>query len=405
MSGTKSISQSDVKEESLKDSIKAAMKANMRQYTMFIALIFIGIIFNILTDGTFISSRNLNNLFLQTATIAILACGMVLIIIAGHIDLSIGSVAGFCGAIAAIAQVKYGWGTVPAILLTLVVGLIVGLWQGYWVAYQNVPSFIVTLAGMLIFRGAVIGVTNGATIAPMKDSFRAIGQDYIPRLFLQDASYHDTTLFLGIICILAYIIFEARSRRTRVSYGFKVLPFQLQIVKVVAISALIGLTFLIMVSYLGMPYCIVLVAAVVFFYSYLSTMTPFGRHVYAIGGNKEAARLSGINIKRTTLLIFISMGLLSAIGGIVFTGRLNSATASAGNLFELDAIAACYIGGASAMGGEGSVIGAIIGALVMATINNGMSLMNVEIQWQNIVKGLILLAAVWIDIVSRKKSV
>lgn len=393
-----------IQKESLVSSIKHTMKANMRQYTMFVALIVIGLIFTVLTDGTFISSRNLSNLFLQTATIAILACGMVLIIIAGYIDLSIGSVAGFAGAIAALLQVNYNFGTVPAIIAALVVGLIVGLWQGYWVAYRNVPSFIVTLAGMLIFRGAIIGVTKGATIAPMKEGFRAIGQDYIPRLFLKDAPFHDSTLIIGIICIVAFIAYEFRRRKQRISYGFKVPSLSMHILMIVAVSVVIALIFSIMVLYMGLPYCILLVMGTVLLYTYISKMTPFGRHVYAIGGNKEAARLSGININKTTLWIFISMGVLSAVGGIVFTGRLDSATASAGNLFELDAIAACYIGGASSMGGEGSVIGAIVGALVMATINNGMSLMNVPIHYQYIVKGLILLIAVWVDIVSRKKS-
>lgn len=384
--------------------IKNQLHTNIKQYTMFIALIGIGLIFTVLTDGIFLTSRNLSNLLLQTATIAILATGMVLVIVGGHIDLSVGSVAGFTGAIAAILQVKMGWGTLPTILVAIVVGIIVGVWQGYWIAYREVPAFIVTLAGMLIFRGAVIGVTNGATIAPMSDSFKAIGQAYIPRLFSENAPIHDTTLIIGIIFIVTYVLFELKKRTSRMNYGFDILPMNIQIAKMIAVSLLIGAFFMIMVLYMGMPYSIILVMALVFLYSYISNRTTFGRHVYAIGGNKEASKLSGINIKQKTMMIFVSMGFLCSIAGIVFTARLNSATASAGNLFELDAIASCFIGGASSMGGEGTVMGAIIGALVMATINNGMSLMNVPSTYQYIVKGLILLLAVWIDIASRKKN-
>lgn len=389
---------------SLLGFVKNQLKTNIKQYTMFIALIVIGLIFTALTSGTFLTSRNLSNLLLQTATIAVLACGMVFVIVGGHIDLSVGSVAGFTGAIAAVLQVKMGWGTVPTILVTMGVGLLVGIWQGYWIAYKEVPAFIVTLAGMLIFRGAVTGVTNGATIAPMNDSFKAIGQSYIPRLFLQEAAFHDTTLIIGIVSIILYVIFEMRKRKTREEYGFDILPMNIQVAKMILVSTLIGAFFMIMVLYMGIPYSIVLVIGLVFLYSYLSNKTTLGRHIYALGGNKEAAKLSGINIKQRTMMIFVSMGILSSIAGIVFTARLNSATASAGNLFELDAIAACFIGGTSAMGGEGTVIGAIIGALVMATINNGMSLMNVPTTYQFMVKGLILLLAVWIDITSRKKN-
>lgn len=389
--------------KSLNELIKSAVKGNIRQYTMFIALLFIGLIFTFLTHGIFISSRNLSNLMLQTATTAILACGMVLVIVGGHIDLSAGSVVAFTGAVAAILQVKHGWGTLPVIAVALFVGLLVGLWQGYWVASKGVPAFIVTLGGQLIFRGAVIAITKGETIAPLKKSFSVIGQGYLPRLFLKTGHIHDTTLILGVICIISYIIYETRKRKTRINYGFEVLPKSLQFLKLVAVSLLIGVGFMIMITYLGMPYCILLLIILVLFYVYITNSTTFGRYVYAIGGNKEAARLSGINIKKVNMYIFISMGILSAIAGVVFTGRLNSATASAGNNFELDAIASCFIGGASTMGGEGTIIGAMIGALVMSVINNGMSLMNVPQQYQQIVKGLILILAVWVDITSKKK--
>lgn len=385
--------------------LKRTLKTNIKQYTMFIALIALGIIFTFLTDGTFLTPRNLSNLLLQTATIAILACGMVLVIIEGHIDLSVGSVAGFTGAIAALLQVKYGWGTAGALTVAVAVGFLVGLWQGYWIAYQDIPAFIVTLAGMLIFRGGVIGVTNGETIAPLKSGFKAIGQGYIPGIISRGQNFNDTTLILGLIVIIAFVIYELRNRKIRVTkYNFKVLPWSLEILKIVTICVLIGLCFSVMIFYRGMPYCILLLLALILIFSFIANKTQFGRYIYAIGGNREAARLSGINTRKVILWIFILMGTLSAVSGIVFTARLDSATASAGNLFELDAIASCFIGGASAMGGEGTVIGSIIGSLVMATINNGMSLMNVHIKYQYIVKGLILLFAVWADIISKKKN-
>lgn len=387
------------------DILKKTAKMNIKQYTMFLALIAIAIIFTFLTHGTFLTSRNLSNLLLQTGVIAILACGMVLVIIAGHIDLSVGSVAGFAGAIAALLQVKMGWDTLPTIIVTIIVGVLVGIWQGYWIAYQDVPAFIVTLAGMLVFRGGVIAVTKGQTIAPMKPSFKALGQGYLPSIFGNAEGFNDTTLYLGIIIIAVYLLMEIRKRRIRVNkYNFKVLPLPLEIAKLTVVSLMIGVLFYIMVSYRGIPYSILLLLGLIVIFSFLTNNTTVGRYIYAIGGNKEASRLSGINIRKITLIIFIIMGFLSAVAGIVFTGRLDSATASAGNLFELDAIAACYIGGASAMGGEGTVMGAMIGALVMATLNNGMSLMNLDITYQYIIKGLILLLAVRVDIMTRKKA-
>lgn len=380
--------------------IKTAVKNNIRQYTMIIALISIMIIFTILTGGTFMTSRNLSNLFIQTSYIAILASGIVWVIVAGHIDLSIGSVVGFTGAIAAILQVNFNLPTAFAILITLGVGVLIGLWQGYWVAYRNVPAFIVTLAGMMVFKGALLGVTNGATIAPLNDSFKAIGNGYIPNI--GNTGIHVTTLLIGIAAIVIYNFVEIKKRNERVKYQFEVLSMPLQIVKMSAVSIAIALFFSIMVMYKGMPWSIVIVIIVALIYSFITYKTPFGRHVYAIGGNTEAAKLSGINIKQRNLLIFVSMGILGALGGVIYAARLNAASAQAGNGLELEVIASAIIGGTSTLGGEGTIIGAIIGALVMATLNNGMSLMDVQPTWQYIVKGMILLLAVWVDISTRK---
>ncbi|SET27528.1 xylose ABC transporter membrane protein [Natronincola peptidivorans] len=388
------------------DIIKLSLRNNIRQYTMFIALISIMIIFSLLSD-VFLTPRNLSTLFLQTAHIAVLACGVVLVIVAGHIDLSIGAVVGLTGAIAAILPARYGIGLVPSILITLAVGALIGLWQGYWVAYRAVPAFIVTLAGKLIFEGMIIGVTKGATTATSA-SFNKIGQGYFPTLFFEstprDMIPHDTTVIIWALVIAAYLWLEFNRRKERIKYDFEILPKSLFVVKLSLVILLISVVFSIMAFYLGMPYSIMILMVIGGFYTFLTTQTTFGRHVYAIGGSKEAAKLSGINIKSRTLWIFISSGILGAIGGIIFTARVGSAAASGGMGMELDVIAAAIIGGTSTLGGEGTIVGAIIGALVMSTLNNGMLLLDVGTTQRLIVRGLVLLIAVWVDIVSRKKN-
>lgn len=388
------------------DIIKLSLRNNIRQYTMFIALIGIMLIFSLLSD-VFLTPRNLSTLFLQTAHIAILACGVVLVIVAGHIDLSIGAVVGLTGAIVAILQVKFGFGIIPSILITLAIGALIGLWQGYWVAYRDVPAFIVTLAGMMIFNGLLLGVTKGETIAT-STTFNKIGQDYIPTLFLKnspkDMLPHDTTVIILLLVIVAYLWMEFRRRKERIKYGFDILPKSLYILKISFVILLITAIFSIMALYLGIPYSILLLMVIGSFYTFLTRKTTFGRHVYAIGGNKEAAKLSGINIRQRTLLIFVSSGILGAIGGIIYTARVGSAAASAGQGMELDVIASAIIGGTSTLGGEGTIVGAIIGALVMATLNNGMLLLDVGTTQRLIVRGLVLLLAVWVDISSRKKN-
>lgn len=381
-----------------------SFKNNIRQYTMVIALLSIWVTFTILTEGIFITSRNLSNLFLQMCTIGILACGMVLVMVAGHIDLSVGSVAGTLGAVVAVLMVKGGIGTIPAILITLACGLAVGCWHGFWISYRGVPAFIVTLASMTAFKGITLAVTKGATIGEFDNLFKALGQGYVPKLFFRDANFNDTSAIIGIAFIIAYALFDLRKRNTRKKYGFEVLSMPVQILRIILVSAVIALICSIMIRYMGIPYAILLLIGIVILFTFITEKTTFGRHVYAIGGNKEAARLSGINIKKTNLIIFVLMGLLSAVAAIVFTARLNAATTAAGNLFELDAIAACVIGGTSTLGGAGTVFGAIIGALVMASLDNGMSLMNLPIMYQYAIKGLILLLAVWTDFATKKKA-
>ncbi|MBA7477953.1 Xylose transport system permease protein XylH [subsurface metagenome] len=397
--------ENSVKKSSpLKEAIINSIKNNVRQYTMILALLGIWIIFAVLTGAVFLNVRNLSNLFMQSATVAIVGMGMVLIIVSGNIDLSVGSVVGITGAAIGALQVYGGWGTIPTILLGLIIGVVIGLWQGYWVAYRGIPAFIVTLASMLTLRGAVLGVTHGTTIAPLHKAFKAIGQKYLPRLFFQEASVHDTSLIITCVIILVYIILSVRRRQSRIRYGFKVISLPLEILKMAAVSLLMGFILYIMISYRGIPYAILVVIVVAVILTFIANSTVFGRQIYAIGGNQEAARLSGISIKKRLLMLFVLMGALTSVAGIVFTARLGAATAQAGFMLELDAIAAAVIGGTSFSGGIGTIPGALVGAMVMASLDNGMSLLNMDVTYQQIIKGLVLLLAVYVDTIFKTKK-
>lgn len=385
-------------------TMKELFRRNMRQYTMIAALVVIWIFFAVMTDGTFISPRNLSNLFLQTVTVAIVACGMVLIIVTGNIDLSVGSVAGFCGAVGAVLQVKYGWDTPSTILAVLITGLIIGAWHGFWVAWKKVPAFIVTLASMLAFRGAILGVTGGATISPMRDSFKEIGTGYIPDLFTARGGFNDTSAFLAAVGIILFVWFEIRQRKKRAETGFQQHPLWMDAGRIAVISLAIAGAFSIMIFNEGIPYAVLVLLAVVLLFRFIGDRTVFGRRLYAIGGNADAAMLSGISIRKNIMALYMLFGSLVALAGIVMTARLNAATTSAGMNMELDAIAAAVIGGTSLMGGEGKITGAVIGALIMSSLDNGMSLMNIDITWQYIIKGLILLTAVWADVSMRQRK-
>ncbi|AEE97531.1 sugar ABC transporter permease [Mahella australiensis] len=368
---------------------------DVRSYTMILALVAIWIIFTALTGGGFLTPRNLSNLIRQMSITAILAVGMVLVMVAGHIDLSVGSVAGFTGALAAIMQVNYGWSTPTTIIVTLGVGLLIGLWQGFWIAYQGVPAFITTLSSMLVFRGAILLVTKGVTISPLSDSFKLVGQGYISP---------SISIILGIVGGILYLVFEMRSRQAKIKYGIDVSGWNIEIMRIIGVLLLISLFVGIMISYEGIPVPVLIVLGLVIIMTFIANNTTFGRYVYAIGGNREAAAYSGVNIKKTNMTIFLIMGILSALAGIVLTSRLNAATTSAGTGFEMDAIASAIIGGTSTLGGVGTVPGAIIGALVMASIDNGMSLMNIDYSILTIVKGLVLVLAVWMDVSTKKRT-
>lgn len=371
------------------------VKWDVRAYALIIALAAIWVIFTILTDGAFLSDRNLSNLFRQMSVISILAIGMVLVIVAAHIDLSVGSVVGLTGGVAAALHVWLGLNTAISIGAALLLGILIGLWQGWWVAYRMVPAFIVTLGGMLAFRGILLGISQGQTIAPLSDSFKSIAQSYIP------VGVGWGLGGLVVVCT-AYNLF--RKRKSRMSYGFDTPPAVVDVVKFAAIS-LIALFFVfLMNAYKGIPTPIVLVLFLGIAFTFIAQNTSFGRQIYAIGGNVDAARLSGINIKRKVLMVFVLNGFMAAIAGILLTARVNAASPAAGEMYELDAIAAAVIGGTSLMGGTGTIVGAVIGALVMASIDNGMSMLNADAYWQYIVKGLILIVAVWIDVVSKRKK-
>lgn len=367
---------------------------DIRAYTMILALIVIWIFFSFMNEF-FLTPRNLSNLFLQMSVTSILAIGIVLVIVSGNIDLSVGSIVGLTGGVAAIFHVWFDWGTVPSILVALVLGALIGLFHGWWVAYRMVPAFIVTLGGMMAYRGILMGIAKSQTVAPLDESFKEIGQGYLSPTM---------GFLLGAISILALILLSALNRRSRKKYGLELAPVSFDILKVSLYSFLLAMFVIIMNLYKGIPKPIVLVLLLAVIFTFLANKTRFGRQVYAIGGNSEAARLSGINIKRRILVVFMLTGLLSSIAGVVLTARVNAATIGAGTMYELDAIAAAVIGGTSLMGGSGTIVGAVIGALVMATLDNGMSIMNLDMFWQYIVKGSILVLAVWVDIYSRNRQ-
>jgi putative multiple sugar transport system permease protein len=382
---------------------KKLMKQNIREYGMYIALVVIMLTFSIATDGLFMSSRNISNLINQTGYIAVLAVGMTLILIIRHIDLSVGFVAGFLGAVAAILLTKLGMPVWSTILIVLTCGALIGAVIGFLVTKMGIPSFVATLAGMLVFRGALLRVTSGTgTIIVPNKSFNAIGNGFIPDI-AHISGIHTLTLVIGIIAIGLYIWSEFNNRKDKMKYNFEVLSNLMFTLKLIFVSSVIGYITWTLSGYNGLSWTVIVVIIVVLIYNFITNKTVLGRHIYAVGGNPDAAKLSGINVNRITLIVFSSMSMLAALSGILFTARLQSATTTAGTLFELDAIAAAYVGGVSAAGGVGKVTGSIIGAFVMASLVNGMNLMGVDISYQYIIRGAVLVAAVIFDVKTRNK--
>lgn len=370
-------------------------KINLRTYMMIIALILIWGFFTILTQGTFLTPRNMSNLFRQSVFVSILAIGMALVIILGEIDLSVGSVVGLAGGIIAILDVWNGMNPALSIALTLGAGLLIGLWQGFWIAYMKVPSFIVTLAGLLMFRGILVGITQGTTIGPLSEVFKVIGKGYLD---------NTVGVIIGAVAVFFVVFLVFKSRRNKIKYQFDVSSLQMEILKLLIYIALITVFVWMMNSYRGVPISLLFTLVALVIFSYISRNTVFGRSIYAIGGNKKAAALSGINIKKVMLIVYIINGLMAALAGIFLTSRLNAASVQAGTSAELDAIGACVIGGASLAGGIGTISGAVVGAIVMSSLDNGMSLMNMPMFWQSIIKGFVLLLAVWLDMSTKNKN-
>jgi putative multiple sugar transport system permease protein len=391
---------------SFKDTLKAQRHA-IRDYGMYVAFVVIVLFFTIATKGLFISSRNIGNLVNATSYIAVLAVGMTLVIVIRHIDLSVGYLAGTLGAVAAIA-LKYWllpvYATIP---LVLALGIVAGLVTAFLVAQMGIPAFVATLAGWLFYQGLLQLVTRSTgTIVIENETFNALGNGFIPDIpgFQLLPGVHTVTLLLGVLAIVLFVVNEVNNRNKTLAYNFEVLPLNMFILKLVFISAVIaGITW-VMAGYQGLSWAAVILIVVVLVYSYITTRTVVGRHIYAVGGNPEAAELNGISVKRITFMVFGSMGLLTAVAGILYASWLRSATTIAGRGMELDAIAAAFVGGAAVAGGVGRVTGSILGALVMASLTNGMNLMGADISVQYMVRALVLAGAVVFDVATRRAA-
>jgi putative multiple sugar transport system permease protein len=391
----------------LVNDFRKVLRENIRDYGMFIALFIIIVFFTISTDGLFISPRNILNLVNQSGYIAVLAVGMTLVIVIRHIDLSVGFLAGFLGAVAAIAMVSWNLPVWVVIPLVLFIGILAGRLTSFMVADLGIPAFVATLAGWLGYRGALQLVTRSTgTIIIPNDTFNAIGNGFIPEVPFAAIvpGVHNLTFFLGLFGIALFVSGELINRARMQRQNGEVQSMEMFTMKLVAISALIAAVTWILAGYRGLSWTAVVVLIVVFLYHFITTRTVLGRHIYAVGGNPEAAELSGISVKRITHIVFGSMGMLSALAGILFAARLQSATTQAGTLFELDAIAASFVGGVSAAGGVGTVAGSLIGALVMTSLTNGMNLMGIDISYQYIVRAIVLAAAVIFDVTTRRSS-
>lgn len=385
------------------DKIKKQSSINIRQFGMLIALVVIMVLFQILTQGILLTPQNVTNLIMQNSYVIVLAVGMLLCILSsGAIDLSVGSIVAFVGAILGKMIVERGMNTWLAILIVLLVGVLVGLWQGFWIAYMRIPAFIVTLAGMLTFRGLTLSVLGGMTLSPFPADFNYISSGFLPNI--GSGKLNITAILFGIVASLIYIYLAIRKRTKKKKEGFDVSSPAFFIGQTVLIVGVVNLFFVWLARYKGVPLLLVILLVLVLAYSVFTNNTVPGRYLYAMGGNEKAAILSGINTNKVLFLVFVNMAVLSALAGAVFTSRLQAATPSAGTNFEMDAIASCFIGGASAYGGVGTIFGAVIGALVMGVLNNGLSIMGAGSDVTMTIKGLVLLAAVAFDVLSKKRS-
>ncbi|SDC35786.1 putative multiple sugar transport system permease protein [Sanguibacter gelidistatuariae] len=386
------------------NAVREYLGRNVRQYGIVAALIVIVLFFQVKTDGRLLYPNNVAALFQQNAYVMILAIGMVMVIVAGHIDLSVGSVVAFTGGLCAIMLTRWDMPWLLAVVLTLLVGALVGMWQGFWVAYVGIPAFIVTLAGMLIFRGLAI-ILVGTTVAGLPKPFNAISNGSLPNWFGFAGNLDVVTICVGVIAILAFALTQWRSRASLRKHELAVEPMAAFVMKIVFTAVIIGLfTYWLAQSSGGTPIVLLIVGMLVIAYSFMLNRSVFGRHIYAVGGNRHAAVLSGVNSRRVDFGIFVNMGVLAAVAAVVTTARAGAGVATAGTNYELDAIAACFIGGAAVTGGVGKVSGAMIGALIMGVLNMGLSILAVDAAWQQSIKGLVLLAAVAFDMVNKRRS-
>lgn len=386
-----------------KNNVSDKIKDILSKYSMVFIFIILLILFQFLTGGIIFRPLNITNLILQNSYILVLALGMLLVVLLGNVDLSVGSVVAFVGAIAGKLMVDIGVAPIIAIPLSLLTGVLIGAWNGYWIAYLGIPSFVVTLGGLLMFRGLTQVVLGGQSVAPFPESFQFLSGGYLPDIF-NGGDIHLLSMALGLIIAGVAIFIMVRSRRSKIENLYDVESTSLFITKIVfLVVILMGVTW-VLSSYRGYPFVLIILGILTILYSFLTNSTTVGRRIYATGGNREAAELSGVNTKNIEFWIFVNMGFMSALAGLLLASRLNAATPNAGDGFELDALAAVYIGGASTSGGIGTVLGTIIGALIMGLLNNGMSIMGVGVDWQSAIKGLILIFAVVFDVWNRKRK-
>ncbi|HEY8344612.1 MAG TPA: multiple monosaccharide ABC transporter permease [Bacillota bacterium] len=387
------------------ESISYVLRSNIRQYAMLIALVVIMIFFQIATNGILLVPMNVTNLILQNSYVLILAIGMTLCILTGgNIDLSVGSVAAFVAAIMGTLIINRKMDVTTAIIIGLLIGALIGAWQGFWIAYVRIPAFIVTLAGMLLFRGLTNTILKGLTLSPFPKSFQSISSGYIPDFFPLIDEFNLTPLVVSAILSILLIFVQVKKRRAKMESGMELAPNFLFITQLLLTVFAINLFAYWLAAHKGIPIILVILGVLISGYHFFTTKTVPGRYIYAVGGNEKAAMLSGIDTNKVLFFVYLNMAILSAVAGIAFAARTNSAFPAMGNGFELDAIAACFIGGASATGGIGTVIGAIIGALVMGVLNNGMSIMGIGIDWQMTIKGFVLLMAVAFDVFSKNRA-
>jgi putative multiple sugar transport system permease protein len=387
----------------LRQRVSTFLLSHVRQSGMVVALAAIVVLFQVWTGGILLKPLNVTNIIQQNGYILVLAIGMVIVIISGHIDLSVGSIAGFIGAVSGVLMVRNDMPWLLAVGVCVGIGALIGAWQGFWIAYVGIPSFIVTLGGMLVFRGATQYLLEGQSIAPMPRGLEQVSSGFLPEIGT-NAVYHWPTVILGAVIMVAALVVQVRRRRSQIRYGQQVSAIPLFVAKCAAIVAALAAFTLLLASYRGVPIVGIILVVLTLIYAFVMRNTVLGRRVYAVGGNSAAARLSGIRNQRVTLLVFVNMGMLAAVAGLLFAARLNSATPQAGINFELEAIAAAFIGGASSSGGVGTVFGAIVGGLVLGVLNNGMSILGIGSDVQQVIKGLVLLVAVGFDVYNKRKG-